>query len=213
MFANPFAIQLLNLARMWIRNFLPHVMSKINRVTYGLLLPEDLSRYEVRTGNDRSSIPLSRRLLAVPFEGKDKATLSSEFAHPEVPKLGKWSLNSLQIRYWLDLVCWRTGTRGWEPPTRENSLSCWKMFSSLNLVLLWTAQRGWCSTTGWWRLWKKNVNFFLRLYSSSPLFSSHSNSLSLTPAHEFLIFFQLTSLLTFFHLICCNPMMPDKWRN
>jgi hypothetical protein len=59
-------------------------MSKINRVTYGLLLPEDLLRYETRTGNHRSSIPLSRRLLAVPFEGKDKATLSSEFAHPEV---------------------------------------------------------------------------------------------------------------------------------
>lgn len=69
---------------MWIRNFLPHVMSKINRVTYGLLLPEDLIRYEIRTGNNRSAIPLSRRLLAVPFEGKDKATLSSEFAHPEV---------------------------------------------------------------------------------------------------------------------------------
>lgn len=83
-FSQPFAIQLFNLARLWIRNFLPHVMSKINRVTYGLLLSEDLVRYEVRTGNHRSSIPLSRRLLAVPFEGKDKATLSSEFAHPEV---------------------------------------------------------------------------------------------------------------------------------
>lgn len=59
-------------------------MSKINRVTYGLLLSEDLVRYEVRTGNNRSFIPLSRRLLAVPFEGKDKVTLSSEFAHPEV---------------------------------------------------------------------------------------------------------------------------------
>jgi len=80
----PTAIKLFNLSRSWLLNFLPHCLSKINRVTYGLLQLDDLERYETRTGEDRTSIPLSRRLLAVPFEGKDRATTSSEFAHPEV---------------------------------------------------------------------------------------------------------------------------------
>lgn len=78
------AIQLLNLARLWVCSFLPHCISKIDRIMYGLLQAEDLKAFEAQTGQNSSSIPLSRQLLAVPFIGKDCPTPSSEFAHPEV---------------------------------------------------------------------------------------------------------------------------------
>ncbi|EDQ90981.1 uncharacterized protein MONBRDRAFT_31645 [Monosiga brevicollis MX1] len=71
------ALRLLNLASEWIRTLLPHVLAKINRVGYGLLTPSDLARLDPRT-------PQSRRLMAVPFVGKDVPSRSSEFAHPDV---------------------------------------------------------------------------------------------------------------------------------
>ena len=52
-------------------------MSKINRVAYGILTPTDLAAIDPRS-------PESRRLLAVPFVGKDVPSRSSEFAHPDV---------------------------------------------------------------------------------------------------------------------------------
>lgn len=51
-------------------------MSKIDRVAYGLLTREDLAALPPNT-------PLSRRLMAVPFVGKDVPSRSSEFAHPD----------------------------------------------------------------------------------------------------------------------------------
>lgn len=70
------SIKLLNLGRDWLRTILPHVLSKINRVSYGLLRGEHASR---SAGNAPS-----RLLLAVPFIGKDVPSRSSEFAHPDV---------------------------------------------------------------------------------------------------------------------------------
>ncbi|GLE02888.1 hypothetical protein PINS_up011752 [Pythium insidiosum] len=74
------SIKLLNLARDWIRTILPHVLSKINRVSYGLLRGEHLRRND--SGGHVNS--QSRLLLAVPFVGKDVPSRSSEFAHPDV---------------------------------------------------------------------------------------------------------------------------------
>ena len=54
--------KLLNLGHDWLHSLLPHALSKRNRVAYGLLLPRDLRGVHA---------PLSRRLLAVPFIGKD----------------------------------------------------------------------------------------------------------------------------------------------
>merc|ERR1712137_1086447 len=73
----PESKKLLNLAANWIRSLLPHVLSKINRVSYGLLGPTDASMSDPRT-------PQSRLLMAVPFVGKDVPSRSSEFAHPDV---------------------------------------------------------------------------------------------------------------------------------
>jgi hypothetical protein len=73
----PEATRMLNLASDWTRTLLPHCLSKINRVAYGLLTPTDLARIDPRT-------PASRKLMAVPFVGKDVPSRSSEFAHPDV---------------------------------------------------------------------------------------------------------------------------------
>ncbi|GBG26808.1 Hypothetical Protein FCC1311_030302 [Hondaea fermentalgiana] len=71
-------MKLLNLARDWIRVLLPHVLSKIDRVSFGILSPVDLANI------DQRRTPLSRKLMAVPFVGKDVPSRSSEFAHPDV---------------------------------------------------------------------------------------------------------------------------------
>ena len=75
------AMQCVNLARDWVTTFMPHCMSKINRVSYGLLTPRDVARY---TPEALARMPRSRKLLAVPFVGKDVPSDASEFAHPEV---------------------------------------------------------------------------------------------------------------------------------
>eukprot|EP01012_Entosiphon_sulcatum_P024255 TRINITY_DN29428_c0_g1_i1.p1 TRINITY_DN29428_c0_g1~~TRINITY_DN29428_c0_g1_i1.p1 ORF type:complete len:4234 (+),score=586.19 TRINITY_DN29428_c0_g1_i1:35-12736(+) len=74
----PESLKLLNLARNWLRTLLPHVISKIDRVSFGLLSPADLILF------DSPNAPLSRRLMAVPFIAKDVPSRSSEFAHPDV---------------------------------------------------------------------------------------------------------------------------------
>lgn len=37
-------MQMLNLTHDWLRSFLPHVLTKVDRVSFGLLTPEDLQR-------------------------------------------------------------------------------------------------------------------------------------------------------------------------
>ncbi|KAG7392086.1 hypothetical protein PHYPSEUDO_002310 [Phytophthora pseudosyringae] len=75
------SIKLLNLARDWLRTILPHVLSKINRVSYGLLRGEH--QVAAASGNSGGNAH-SRLMLAVPFIGKDVPSRSSEFAHPDV---------------------------------------------------------------------------------------------------------------------------------
>ncbi|GMF14309.1 unnamed protein product [Phytophthora lilii] len=75
------SIKLLNLARDWLRTILPYVLSKINRVSYGLLRGEHQAA--AATGNGGGNAH-SRLMLAVPFIGKDVPSRSSEFAHPDV---------------------------------------------------------------------------------------------------------------------------------
>ncbi len=69
-------MKLLNLAHTLLSSIFPHVLGKINRVTYGLLDDEHLRLHK--------SDPVSRRLLAVPFVGKDVPSAHSEFSHPDV---------------------------------------------------------------------------------------------------------------------------------
>ena len=78
--ASRVCMQHLNLARQWVTLSLIHVLSKINRVSYGLLSSDDLARLVASSG----AVPTSRKLLAVPFDAKDVPSRASEFAHPEV---------------------------------------------------------------------------------------------------------------------------------
>ena len=75
----PQQIELLNLAHSLLHVFVPHCLAKIDRVNYGVLRTEDLARM-ART----SMVAPSRKLLAVPFVGKDVPSACSEFAHPDV---------------------------------------------------------------------------------------------------------------------------------
>lgn len=77
----PVTMQLLNLGHGWLGTYLPHCLSKISRVAFGLL-----SDAEVRSAPPEAS--KSRALTAVPFVGKDVPTPASEFAHSEVRERG-----------------------------------------------------------------------------------------------------------------------------
>ena len=68
--------KLLNLCRDWLHSLLPHVLSKRNRVAYGLLLPRDMRA--------ATHVPHARKMLAVPFIGKDCPSDASQFSHPDV---------------------------------------------------------------------------------------------------------------------------------
>ena len=57
-------LKLLNLGRMWVLTFVPHVLSKVNRVSYGLLREEDLPKMPANMAS-------ARKQVAVPFVGKD----------------------------------------------------------------------------------------------------------------------------------------------
>jgi hypothetical protein len=70
------SLKLLNLANTLLCSILPHILGKIDRVSYGLLSDEYLTSHKVD--------PTSRRLLAVPFVGKDVPSANSEFSHPDV---------------------------------------------------------------------------------------------------------------------------------
>ena len=80
-------VKLLNLCHDWLSSLLPFVLSKVDRVSFGLLKDGQISQ-------ERRE-PRSRLLLAVPFVGKDVASRSSEFSHPDVA-IG---LSSLAYRY------------------------------------------------------------------------------------------------------------------
>ena len=71
---------MLNLSRDWLNTFLPHILAKIDRVSFGLLNEHD---YERAIQLD-PLMPRTRAKLAIPFVGKDVPSRSSEFAHPDV---------------------------------------------------------------------------------------------------------------------------------
>ena len=77
---SPTQKKLLNLSYDWLRTFLPHVLAKVNRVSFGLLSSADCAAAIESTPN----VPRSRLKLCVPFVGKDVPSRSSEFAHPDV---------------------------------------------------------------------------------------------------------------------------------
>ena len=73
-------MKMINLSHDLLRNFLPHVLSKINRVTFGLLSKSDLKQALETDPN----ISLARRLAAIPFVGKDIPSRASQFSHPDI---------------------------------------------------------------------------------------------------------------------------------
>jgi hypothetical protein len=73
-------LQLVNLTRDWLHSYLPHVLAKVNRVSFGVLHAEDLQRALA----DEPFTPQTRQQLAVPFLGKDVPSPASEFAHPDI---------------------------------------------------------------------------------------------------------------------------------
>jgi hypothetical protein len=73
-------MKLLNLSHDLINNYIPHVMSKINRVSFGLLSKADVKIAEETDPN----MSMARRLAAVPFVGKDVPSRASQFSHPDV---------------------------------------------------------------------------------------------------------------------------------
>ena len=90
-------VKMANLARDWLNALLPHILSKINRVTFGLLTLHDEKNLEEWT---QASVPLSRKLLAVPFVGKDIPSRTNEFSHPDV-------VIGLTIAAWLGCSSWQ----------------------------------------------------------------------------------------------------------
>lgn len=82
--------KLLNIYQAWLTRILPFVLSRVDRVHYGLLSPDDVAR-AVQRFREReakasriAAVPLARRLLAVPFISKDVPSEASEFSHPDV---------------------------------------------------------------------------------------------------------------------------------
>jgi hypothetical protein len=73
-------MKMINLSHDLLRNFLPHVLSKINRVSFGLLSKLDLKQQLEANPN----ISLARRLAAIPFVGKDIPSRASQFSHPDI---------------------------------------------------------------------------------------------------------------------------------
>eukprot|EP00931_Biecheleriopsis_adriatica_P073552 TRINITY_DN47812_c0_g1_i1.p1 TRINITY_DN47812_c0_g1~~TRINITY_DN47812_c0_g1_i1.p1 ORF type:complete len:4288 (-),score=931.49 TRINITY_DN47812_c0_g1_i1:37-12879(-) len=71
----PETMKMVNLAADWVQSYLPHCISRIDRVGYGLLSESD---------KQPASAPASRRLMAVPFLAKDVPSRNAEFAHPDV---------------------------------------------------------------------------------------------------------------------------------
>eukprot|EP01061_Rhynchopus_euleeides_P041314 TRINITY_DN7171_c0_g2_i1.p1 TRINITY_DN7171_c0_g2~~TRINITY_DN7171_c0_g2_i1.p1 ORF type:complete len:2989 (+),score=1239.68 TRINITY_DN7171_c0_g2_i1:95-8968(+) len=75
-----FDLKMLNLARLWVQTLLPHILSRVHRVSYGVLTSDELTKFKARD----PLIPKTRRLLAIPFVGKDTPSETSEFQEPDV---------------------------------------------------------------------------------------------------------------------------------
>ena len=92
------AIELLHLGRIWLTQLLPHCLSKRSRIDFGLIQDADVQRWvDEKEKNDLDSktreekdiwrkIPMtpSRKLLAIPFSGKDVPSRMAEFSNPDI---------------------------------------------------------------------------------------------------------------------------------
>jgi Protein of unknown function (DUF3638)/Protein of unknown function (DUF3645) len=75
-------MKMLNLSHDLLNNFLPFMLGKINRVSFGLLSKQDLKlALSSAKGN---TVSLTRRLAAIPYVGKDVPSRASQFSHPDV---------------------------------------------------------------------------------------------------------------------------------
>jgi hypothetical protein len=84
-------MKMLNLAYDLLTSFVPFVLSKIDRVTFGLLNEAEIEASKLSD----PTAPKSRSLTAIPFVGKDCPSERSEFAQPDVVI----SLTILAYRY------------------------------------------------------------------------------------------------------------------
>jgi hypothetical protein len=91
--AVPFVRDLMRMAHNLIHSLLPHALSKVYRVDYGLI--EEGDKVQVEPSSEESLLPPRRLLTAVPFVGKDSPSPTAEFAHPDVIIL----LTFLSYRY------------------------------------------------------------------------------------------------------------------
>mmetsp|Transcript_39763 Transcript_39763/g.98280 ORF Transcript_39763/g.98280 Transcript_39763/m.98280 type:complete len:3869 (-) Transcript_39763:305-11911(-) len=73
-----------NLARTCLDSVLPHILSRVNLVHYGLLPPEMAAAQQTPAGVFSSANSRSRLLLAIPYLGKGMPSTASEFANPDV---------------------------------------------------------------------------------------------------------------------------------
>lgn len=78
---------------------LPHILSKVDRVGFGLLNLEDAARLRAVEG----PLSKSRKLLAVPFVGKDVPSRQSEWSHPDI-RIGLTGRNPSACREFLVAV-------------------------------------------------------------------------------------------------------------
>jgi hypothetical protein len=72
--------KMLNICHDWLKSFFPHVLTKIDRVTFGIMTPADRKR----ALEQDPFMPRTRWKLGIPFVSKDVPSRSSEFAHPDV---------------------------------------------------------------------------------------------------------------------------------
>jgi hypothetical protein len=128
--------KMLNLSRDWLRSFLPHVLKKIDRVSFGILSKEDCDRALKEDPN----MPITRAKLAIPFVGKDVPSRSSEFAHPDVI-IG---LTILAYRYeglrWSDFSDIAANLRS----TLEKEMGPYKQRQSSLRYSAWVVEAGGC---------------------------------------------------------------------
>ena len=75
----PRGMQMLNLSAAWLSHLLAHCLSKVSRVGFGLLQPRDMNKI-----GGADAISETRKLVAIPFKGKDSPSPAAEFAHPDV---------------------------------------------------------------------------------------------------------------------------------
>ncbi len=73
-------MKLLNLSHDLLNDYLPFMLGKIDRVSFGMLSKQDLNK----SLDSGQNVSLTRRLAAIPYVGKDIPSRASQFSHPDV---------------------------------------------------------------------------------------------------------------------------------